>query len=88
MDLQNIKVDYRNDVSATYSTIDLGSVNVKPNKIDLDNRIIDLQNISLNNTIAAIRLGKKEEAKVVVKEVEQEAKSQVQAGWRIYASQL
>jgi hypothetical protein len=86
MDLQNIKVDYRNDVSATYSTIDIGSANVNPNKVDLDNRIIDLQNISLNNSIAAIRLGKKEEAKIVVKEVEQEAKSQVEAGWRISAS--
>jgi len=88
LDLQNIKVDYRNDVSAFYSTIDLGSANVKPNNIDLDNRVIDLQNISLQNTLAAIRLGKKEEAKVVVKEVEQEAKSQVEAGWHILASSV
>ena len=85
-DLKNIKVDYRNDVSAVYTTVDIGSANVRPNKIDLDNRVIDLQNISLQNTLAAIRLGKKEEARVVVKEVEQEAKSQVEAGWRILAS--
>ncbi|HET6769516.1 MAG TPA: translocation/assembly module TamB domain-containing protein [Chitinophagaceae bacterium] len=86
MDLQNIKVDYRNDVSGVYSTIDLKALNVKPNTIDLNNRIIDLQTISLNNTTAAIRLLKKEEAKIVVKEVEQEAKSQREAGWRISAS--
>ena len=61
LNLKNIKLDYRNDVSAVYSTINLGSLNVKPNKIDLDNRIIDLQNISLNNTITTIKLGKKEE---------------------------
>ncbi|HKC35874.1 MAG TPA: hypothetical protein VKB95_07415, partial [Chitinophagaceae bacterium] len=73
LNLENIKLDYRNDVSATYSTIDLGSANVKPNGIDLDNRVIDLQNISLENTKATIRLGKKEEARVVVKEVKQEA---------------
>ncbi len=86
LNLENIKLDYRNDVSATYSTIDLGSAQVKPNNIDLDNRVIDLQNISLKNTIAAIRIGRKEEARVVVKEVKQEAKSQVEAGWRIFAS--
>ena len=86
LNLENIKLDYRNDVSATYSTIDLGSANVKPNNIDLDNRVIDLQNISLANTIASIRFGKKEQAKVVIKEVKQEAKSQVEAGWRIFAS--
>ena len=86
LNLKNIKVDYRNDVSAAYSTIDLGAMNIKPNKIDFDNRIIDLQNISLDNTIATIRLGKKEEAKIIVKEVEQEAKSQIEAGWRISAA--
>ena len=86
LNLENIKLDYRNDVSASYSTIDLGSAQVKPNNIDLDNRVIDLQNISLKNTTAAIRIGRKEEARVVVKEVKQEAKSQVEAGWRIFAS--
>ncbi len=88
LDLKNIKVDYRNDVSAVYTTIDLGSANVKPNKIDLDNRVIDLQNVSLQNTLAAIRLGKKEAARVVIKEVKQEAKSQVEAGWHILASSV
>jgi len=86
LNLENIKLDYRNDVSATYSIIDLGSANVKPNNIDLDNRVIDLQNVSLANTIASIRFGKKEQAKIVIKEVKQEAKSQVKAGWRIFAS--
>jgi len=84
--LQNIKLDYRNDVSAVYTTVDLGAFVVKPNKIDLDNRVIDLQNISLENTITAIRIGKKEQAKAVVKEVEKEAKVQVEAGWHIVAS--
>jgi hypothetical protein len=42
----------------------------------------------LTNTIAAIRFGKKEQAKVVIKEAKQEAKSQVEAGWRIFASSI
>ena len=88
LNLENIKLDFRNDVSATYSKVDLGAANIKPNNIDLDNRVIDLQNVSLTNTIAAIRFGKKEQAKVVIKEAKQEAKSQVEAGWRIFASSI
>jgi hypothetical protein len=42
----------------------------------------------LKNTTAAIRIGRKEEARVVVKEVKQEAKSQVEAGWRIFVSAM
>jgi hypothetical protein len=64
LNLENIKLDYRNDVSATYSKIDLGSANVKPNNIDLDNRVIDLQNVSLANTIASIRFGKRNRQKL------------------------
>jgi translocation and assembly module TamB len=86
--LQNIKVDFRNDVSATYSTLNIGTLSVKPNRIDLNNRIIDLQDVSLSNTTAAITLGKKEQTRVVIKEVKQEAKSQVEAGWRIQVANI
>lgn len=87
-DLKNIKIDYRNDVSAFYTTLDLGALNVKPNNIDLENRILDLQNIVLNNTNVAIRLGKKEAAKVVENEIEKEVASQSDAGWRVFVSNL
>ena len=83
IDLQNIKVDYRNDVSATYGNFDIGLLNVQSKSIDLNNRVVDLENISLKNSTASIKLGKKETAKVVEQEAEQEVKSQVQAGWRI-----
>ncbi len=88
VDLKRIKVDYRNDVSATYSNIDIGLLNVKSNNIDLNTRIIDLENISLENAVASIRLGKKEAARVVVKEAEQEVKTQAEAGWRIAVASL
>ncbi|HET9745935.1 MAG TPA: hypothetical protein VFP97_09490, partial [Chitinophagaceae bacterium] len=45
--IQNVKIDYRNDVSAFYTTLDLGALNVKPNIIDLNNRVIDFQHIEL-----------------------------------------
>jgi hypothetical protein len=86
--LKNIKVDYRNDVSATYANLNVGSLNVKLNRLDLTNRIIELENISLDNSITAIRLGKKEAARVVKEEVKQEVESQVIAGWRIEVASL
>ena len=88
VDLQNVKLDYRNDVSSVYSTVDISALNVKPNSIDLNDRIIDFKNITLRNSNVAIRLGRKELAKVVVREVEKEAKSQAAAGWRITATTL
>jgi len=88
VDLKNVKLDYRNDVSATYATLGLGTLNVKPRKIDMTNRIIELDNVSLENTITALRFGKKEMAKVVVKEAKKEVKSQAQAGWHINVASL
>jgi translocation and assembly module TamB len=88
VNLKNIKLDYGNDVSALYTILDLGSLKVTPNKLDLTNRVIDLDNFSLSNTIAAIRLGKKEGAKIVKKETKQEIKSQAIAGWRIKIASL
>ena len=88
VNLEKIKLDFRNDVSATYANVDLGELNVQSNNIDLDNRIIDLDNIELNKSTTSIRLGKKQEAEVVVKEVKQETKSQVEAGWRIQVKSL
>jgi len=83
--LDNIVLDYRNDVSSLYTTLNLGKLEVNVNKLDLQNRVIDLDNIELNNTLAAIRLGKKPGAKVIEKEVKQEVASQSEANWRVNA---
>ncbi len=83
INLEKVKLDYGNDVSATYATIDVGNLQVKPNKIDLPNRIIDLEDISLKNTTTSIHLRNNAGAKVVAKEAKQKAKSQAEAGWHI-----
>lgn len=88
LDLQKIKVDFRNDVSSFYANLDLGQLNVKPQNIDLEKRIVHVDALTLQNTNAAIRLGKQEQAKVVEEEVEQEVQSQHEAGWRIMANTL
>ena len=86
--LQKIKLDYRNDVSAFYTTLDIGKFNVTTNSIDLNKRVIDLDDVLLEDAIASIRLGRNEQAKIVEKEVEQEVETQAEAGWKISAGNL
>lgn len=79
--LDDIKLNYSNDVSATYANISLGSFSVKPDKIDLDKKTIRFNDINLENTIAAICLGKSEPAKQVKEETEETVKAQQEMGW-------
>ncbi len=88
LDLQKIKIDFRNDVSAFYANLDLDAFNVKPRHIDLDQRVIDLDQLRLQDTKASILMGRKEQSKIVEQEVEQEAQSQKEAGWRITVNTL
>lgn len=86
--LENIKLEYSNDVSALYSNIILGKSEIRVNDLDLAHQLINLENISLANTTANIRLGKKKEATVVIKEARQEIDTRAEAGWRILASSI
>jgi translocation and assembly module TamB len=88
VNLKNIRLDYRNDVSALYTSLDLGTLKITPAKLDLPNRIIALNDLSLSNTKTAIRLGKKESAKIVKKETKQEIKSLATADWHIQVASL
>lgn len=88
IDLQKIKLDYGNEVSALFANLDLGELNIQPKKTDLANQAIDIESITLGGTTAAIRFGKKTEAKVVKQEVQQEVESRAEAGWRLRLASL
>lgn len=79
--LENINVDYGNDVSAFYTKLNLGKFVLNADNVDMKKQSITLNEIQLDNTTAAIRLGKTEQAKIVAKEVEQEATKQTKSGW-------
>ena len=83
IDITKVNVDFRNDVSAFYSNINLVKLGVAVKKIDLQKKIIQLRELVLQHTTADIRLGKKEEAKVVAKEAKQEVVAQKEAGWDV-----
>lgn len=87
--LQNIDLDYRNDVSAFYTTLKLGLLDIDAKNVDLPNQVIELDKFHLNKTMAAIRLGNKQEAQKVAEELGQEIKAQVvQNNWRIKVADL
>lgn len=86
--LENIDVDYRNDVSAFYNTIKLGRLEIEASRLDLPNRILELNTLHLDETTAAIRLGNKQQAQVVKEEVEEAVSSQAQTGWRVKVAEL
>ncbi|MBE7177622.1 MAG: translocation/assembly module TamB domain-containing protein [Mucilaginibacter polytrichastri] len=71
VDLNEIHVDYRNDVSALAAKVNLGKLLVDPGKIDMEKQQVVINAVALNNTKAAITLGKTQDAKEVVKKAEQ-----------------
>lgn len=86
--LEKINVDYRNDVSSFYTQLDLEKLLLHPDKIDLANRTIEVDDFLLAGTDAAIRLGKTQQAKIVEKETKQEVKAQADAGWKFTAASI
>ena len=88
IDLSKINIDYGNDVSAFYTTINLGQLKTKERLLDLVNNKIYFDELALNNSKVAIRFGKKEEAVIVKKEVSQEVEAQKQVGWDIKVASI
>ncbi len=88
LSLQNIDLDYRNDVSAFYNRIKIGDLKVDAEKIDLPNRIVQLNTVKIDKTTTVLRLGNKEEAKKVVQQVKQDMSSQAQMNWVVKIGKL
>ena len=84
INLDNIKVNYSNDVSALYTDFDIDQLVVDGRQLDLPNNTIYLDELRLDNASSAIRLGKTETAELIEKEVAQEVQAQQQqAAWTV-----
>jgi translocation and assembly module TamB len=89
INLQNIDLDYRNDVSAFYTTLKLGQLDVDAKNLDLPNQVLELDKLHLNKTMASIRMGNKQQAQKVAEELGQEIAAQAtQQNWRIRVADL
>jgi hypothetical protein len=88
VDLTNVALDYGNDISAFYTSFNLGRFRVDGKLLDLQNRKIHLDEVVLANAVSSIRLGRKEAARVVEKEIEQEVETQAQLGWEFRVDRI
>ncbi len=81
IDLSKFTVQLDNDISAFYATLNLGRLKANAKLIDLSRNRVYLNDLVLNNSKSVIRLGKKEAAKEVKKQVAQEVAAQKTQGW-------
>ena len=81
VELSNFDLDYSNDISAFYTTLDLGRLRLDARQLDLQNQKVHLDELVLDRSASIIRLGQKPAAKVVEKEIKQEVAVQQQKGW-------
>lgn len=86
--LEDCVLDYGNDVSAFYTNLHLGELNLDMRQLDLSKRLIGIDEIALNNTTATVRLGKKPAARLAVQAIEQEAAAQTESGWRVTVDRI
>ena len=82
IDLADIALDYQNTVSALYSNIRLGVLKGDVKTFDMDKQLILLNGIQLNNTTAAVRIGKQKTAEILTKKAAPIIDS-ANAGWRL-----
>lgn len=88
VDLQNINFRYDNNVSALHAHVVAGNLQTKPELIDLQQRKIYFDKFNFTNSSVSIRVEKREQAAVLVKEVEQELVAHQRAGWDIRADKI
>ncbi|MGZ3950852.1 MAG: translocation/assembly module TamB domain-containing protein, partial [Flavisolibacter sp.] len=88
IDLSKINIDYSNDVSDVYTTLNFGQLKGTEKLIDLQNNRVYFDKVALNNSKIAFRLGRKPAAQVVKQQVNQEVEAQKQAGWDFRVANL
>lgn len=86
--LEDFKIDYSNNVSSFYTNLDFDYLLADGKKLDLQNRMILLDELTLNDATSAIKLGATPEAKAVEKEIEKEVKVQKERGWSFAIDRL
>lgn len=81
IDVSKVSIQYDNDVSALYSTVSIGKLKVDGKLLDISNNKIHLDEISLANTTASVRMGKTAGATVVKEQAAQEVTAQATVPW-------
>lgn len=85
--LEDIDLDYRNDVSRLHSNVQLGSLDAGLKEFDLAKQNIHFDKLSLSNTKTIVEIGKQETAEVLSKKAQPIADS-ASAGWQLNLASL
>lgn len=81
IDVNKVAIQYDNDVSALYSSVNIGKLKVDGKLLDLQHNKVYLDELDLSNTTANVRLGATQGAQVVKQQTGQEIQAQSTAGW-------
>ncbi|MEP7277156.1 MAG: translocation/assembly module TamB domain-containing protein [Bacteroidota bacterium] len=82
INLADITFDYRNTVSALYTSVQLGELKGTVQTFDLAKQLIVLDEIQLNKTTAAVKIGRRSTAEVLKNKAVVVVDS-ADAGWRL-----
>jgi translocation and assembly module TamB len=85
--LEDIVLDYRNTVSALYTNITLGNLKGNVKTFDLNRQLLVMNELELNKTTAAVRIGKRSTSVVINKKMAVVIDS-VATGWRLMANNI
>lgn len=88
VDLDDVQVDYSNALSSLYTKFNIDHLVLDGRRLDLQNNVVHLDELRLDNTSSAIRIGKAETAELIKDEVTQEVAAQQQNNWTIRADRL
>lgn len=83
IDINNIKFDYKNEVSVMRANLNLGQLSTEVASIDLARLNVKLKEVKLLNTNAAIELGKSIQTQIVKKELNKAVIAQVNNPWNV-----
>jgi hypothetical protein len=88
IDISKVAVRYDNDVSSFYANVNIGKLKADGRLLDMENNRVHLDELTLANTTAAVRLGKSQGAKVVKEQAAQEVVAESTAGWDFRVAKL
>lgn len=89
IDLDRIKLEYKNEESDFYTRFNIGHLSADEENFDLQNQVVHLKKLMLDNSLVAIGFDDKEEVIAAVKEVGQQIKAQAeQKNWDIKVDDL
>jgi translocation and assembly module TamB len=81
--LDDVDIQYGNDVSAFYTLFDIDHLVLDGRQINLQDQVIHLDQLQVDNAVSTIRLGKDPQARQLATEVKKEVQVQKQQSWVI-----